>query len=207
MRSWRSRGLKSTVQFLGRFPDVMEYLGRADVIALTSISEAQPIALLEAAATGLPAVTTDVGSCREIIEGFDGDPVIGCGGIVVEACNPRATAEALAAILRNSERRGAMGRVMQQRIPRLYNKDRIRRLYEDLYTELAADRPGEATPAGADDAAPSTARLHNPYPPWFGRSVPLAMLEAPVISCQRLIEYALVDSPDGRAAWFSSPRL
>ena len=63
-------GLESTVQLLGRVPDVMEYLGQADVIALTSISEAQPIALLEAAATGLPAVTTDVGSCREIIEGF-----------------------------------------------------------------------------------------------------------------------------------------
>jgi polysaccharide biosynthesis protein PelF len=166
-------GLESTVQFLGRVPDVMEYLGRADVIALTSISEAQPIALLEAAATGLPAVTTDVGSCREIIEGFEGDPVAGRGGIVVEACNPRATAEALAAILCDDGMRASMGRVMQQRIPRLYHKERIRRLYEDLYTELAADRSGEAILAGADDTASSGARLHNPHPPWFGRKDPL----------------------------------
>ena len=115
----------------------MEYLGQADVIALTSISEAQPIALLEAAATGLPAVTTDVGSCREIIEGFEGDPVIGRGGIVVEACNPRATAQALAAILLDDEMRAEMGRVMRERIPNLYNKNRIRRLYEDLYAGLA----------------------------------------------------------------------
>ena len=50
----------------------------------------------EAAATGLPAVTTDVGSCREIIEGFADDPVQGRGGFVVPACNPKAMAEALA---------------------------------------------------------------------------------------------------------------
>ena len=54
-------GLELTVQMLGRVPDVMEYLGRADVLALTSISEAQPSPYSEAAATGLPAVTTDVG--------------------------------------------------------------------------------------------------------------------------------------------------
>jgi len=134
-------GLQDTVQFLGRVPDVKAYLGYADVIALSSISEAQPIALLEAAATGLPAVTTDVGSCREIIEGFDGDPVHGRGGYVVAACNPKAMAEALAAILRDPEAGRAMGRVMQQRIPQLYHKERIRRLYEGLYAELAAERP------------------------------------------------------------------
>ena len=137
-------GLGATIQFLGRVPDVMEYLAQADVIALTSISEAQPIALLEAAATGLPAVTTDVGSCREIIEGFDGDPVIGRGGFVVDACNPKAAAQALAAILLDDEMRADMGRVMQQRIANVYHKDRIRRLYEDLYAEVAQGLPAEA---------------------------------------------------------------
>jgi polysaccharide biosynthesis protein PelF len=148
-------GLESTVRFLGRVPDVMEYLGEADVIALTSISEAQPIALLEAAATGLPAVTTDVGSCREIIEGFEGDPVTGRGGIVVEACNPKATAHALATILLNDEMRSEMGRVMQRRISHLYDKDRIRRLYEDLYTGLAAYPRLESVRTSAGEAAAS----------------------------------------------------
>jgi hypothetical protein len=95
---------------------------------LTSISEAQPLALLEAAATGLPVVTTDVGSCREIIEGFEGDSVVGRGGFVVEPCNPKATAQALADILLDHAMRAEMGRVMLQRIPNLYHKDRIRRL-------------------------------------------------------------------------------
>jgi glycosyltransferase involved in cell wall biosynthesis len=130
-------GLRETVQFLGRVPDVKEHLARADVIALTSISEAQPIALLEAAASGLPAVTTDVGSCREIIEGFADDPVQGRGGYVVGACDPRATADALAAILRDPPGRAAMGAVMQRRIRDRYNKERIRLLYEAMYAEAA----------------------------------------------------------------------
>jgi glycosyltransferase involved in cell wall biosynthesis len=129
--------LDDTIQFLGRVPDVDYYLERADVIALTSISEAQPIALLEAAAVGLPAVTTDVGSCREIIEGFDGDPVIGRGGFVVSACNPHETAQALASILLDHPGRMAMGDVMKLRTANWYSKHRVRRLYEDMYATLS----------------------------------------------------------------------
>src|SRR5262249_31611013 len=86
--------------------------------------------------TGLPVVSTDVGSCREIIEGFDGDPVHGCGGIVVEPCNPKAMAEALATILLDKNMRSRMGDVMRRRVASYYHKDRIKCLYEDLYAEL-----------------------------------------------------------------------
>jgi glycosyltransferase involved in cell wall biosynthesis len=160
-------GIESSVRFLGRVPDVKEYLSQADVIALTSISEAQPIALLEAAATGLPAVTTDVGSCREIIEGFADDPVIGRGGIVVEACNAKATAEALAAILLDHEKRAEMGRVMQRRIPKLYHKDRIRRLYEDLYTELTREPRPEPDRADTGKVLPWTSGPGKNPPEWW----------------------------------------
>lgn len=129
-------GLEQTVRFLGRVPDVNEYLAQSDVVTLTSISEAQPLAMLEAAATGLPAVTTDVGSCREVLEGFDGDPVIGRGGIVVDACNPKSIAEALATILTNDRMRAEMGRIMQRRIVEVYHKERVRRMYEDLYSSV-----------------------------------------------------------------------
>ena len=131
-------GAESSIEFLGRVPDVLEYLRAADVLALSSISEAQPIALLEAAATGLPVVSTDVGSCREIIEGFDGDPVDGCGGIVVEPCNPKAMAEALATILLDDAMRLQMAEVMRRRVASYYHKDRVTRLYEGLYADLMA---------------------------------------------------------------------
>jgi glycosyltransferase involved in cell wall biosynthesis len=131
-------GAESSIEFLGRVPDVLKYLLAADVLALSSISEAQPIAILEAAATGLPIVSTDVGSCREIIEGFDGDPVDGCGGIVVEPCNPKAMAEALATILLDDPMRSQMAEVMRRRVASYYHKDRVTRLYEGLYADLMA---------------------------------------------------------------------
>ena len=116
----------------------MAYLRASDVLTLSSISEAQPIAMLEAAATGLAIVSTDVGSCREIIEGFEGDPVDGCGGIVVEPCNPKAMAEALATILLDDAMRSQMAEVMRRRVGSYYHKERVTRLYEGLYAELAA---------------------------------------------------------------------
>jgi glycosyltransferase involved in cell wall biosynthesis len=134
-------GAESSIEFLGRVPDVQGYLRVADVLALASVSEAQPITILEAAAMGLPIVSTDVGSCREIIEGFDDDPVAGRGGIVVEPCNPRAMAEALARILLDSAMRSQMADVMRSRMASYYHKDRVTRLYEELYAEFMAPIP------------------------------------------------------------------
>jgi glycosyltransferase involved in cell wall biosynthesis len=142
----RQLGVESSMRFLGRVPNVLEYFLAADVLALSSISESQPIAMLEAAATGLPIVSTDVGSCREIIEGFTEDPVKGCGGIVVEPCNPKAMADALAAVLLDDAGRLQMAEVMRRRVASYYDKDRVQSLYENLYDDL-----GSITLRGAQD--------------------------------------------------------
>ena len=137
-------GIEDNISFLGRVPDVFDYLRASDVLVLTSISEAQPIALLEAAAMGLPTVSTDVGSCRELIEGFDADPVAGHGGIVVEVCNPRATAEALARILLDVDLKTQMGDVMRRRAANRYHKDRVSSIYAELYSGLTDEADAEA---------------------------------------------------------------
>jgi len=131
-------GVDSSIKFVGPVRDVQQYLAVADVLALSSISEAQPMVILEAGAIGLPVVSTDVGCCRDIIEGFEGDPVHGCGGIVVEPCNPKAMAEALATILLDENMRSQMGDVMRRRVASYYHKDRIKSLYEGLYAEFMA---------------------------------------------------------------------
>ena len=110
-----------------------------DAIALTSISEAQPLVLLEAGASGVPSVATDVGSCRDIIEGRrDEDPPLGPGGFVTPLANPQATAKGLAALLTDPELRARHGEAIRRRTERYYNKNVVDQIYRKLYEEHLA---------------------------------------------------------------------
>ena len=69
----RSLGLADRVRFLGVRDDVADLLAVADMFALTSVSEAASITLLEAMASQVPVVVTDVGGNPEIVRhGIDG---------------------------------------------------------------------------------------------------------------------------------------
>ncbi len=57
------------VRFLGWRPDVEVIHAAADVALLTSDNEGMPVSLVEAALCGTPAVSTDVGSAREVVVG------------------------------------------------------------------------------------------------------------------------------------------
>lgn len=56
------------VIFTGKV-DVTEYLGKMDMTILTSISEGQPLTILESFAAKKPVIATDVGNCRGLIYG------------------------------------------------------------------------------------------------------------------------------------------
>ena len=85
----RRLGLDGSVSLLGmKSRDEVAALMRANrVFILSSVSEGFPRVLLEAAASGLPMVVTDVGSCREIAENGI--------GLVAPPGDPEALAEAL----------------------------------------------------------------------------------------------------------------
>jgi glycosyltransferase involved in cell wall biosynthesis len=136
-------GLRENVRFVGAAKDVRQYLRKADLNVLTSISEAQPLSLLEAGAAGLPSVATDVGACREILEGDPGTAAIEAGGIVVPTCDPQATAKAIAKILLDPALRRQMGEIMRKRVESLYNKPCSIRMYDQLYASLLES--GECT--------------------------------------------------------------
>jgi glycosyltransferase involved in cell wall biosynthesis len=128
-------GLEGTLEFTGRV-QIKTYLSRIDVIALTSISEAQPLVILEAGAAGIPTVATDVGACREIIFGRDDEvPSLGPGGAITPLSNPSATARAISLLLTDRARRDAAGAAIQRRIGLYYNKRTIDGLYRELYEE------------------------------------------------------------------------
>ena len=131
-------GLSETFAFMGRV-NVREYVGRVDAIALTSVSEAQPLVLLEAGAAGVPSVATDVGSCRDIIEGRrDEDPPLGPAGFITPLANPLATAKGLAALLTDADLRARCGDAIRRRTELYYNKKVVDQLYRDLYEEHLA---------------------------------------------------------------------
>jgi glycosyltransferase involved in cell wall biosynthesis len=69
----RSLGVAGRVKFVGIRSNVPDWLAAADAFALTSVSEAASLTLLEAMATGLPVVVTAVGGNPEIVrDGVDG---------------------------------------------------------------------------------------------------------------------------------------
>lgn len=126
-------GLGDQFEFTGRVK-LTEHLGKVDVVVLTSISEAQPLVLLEAGAAGIPSVATDVGSCRDLILGrADEDPPLGPGGAVVALADPEATAQALATLLTDETARRRCGEAIRRRTERYYNKTVVDGIYRDLY--------------------------------------------------------------------------
>jgi len=70
VRAWIDEGL---IEWLGHVDDMPGLLASVDMVVLPSYREGLPKTLIEAAACGLPLVTTDVPGCREVVrDGIDG---------------------------------------------------------------------------------------------------------------------------------------
>ena len=122
-------GLENVV-FTGRV-DTAEYMRGMDFTLLTSISEGQPLAVLEAMAAGRPAVTTDVGCCRELIEGVNDG--FGAAGICVPAMHQTALAEAVLTLCEDANRRKQYGENGRRRVSRMYRLPDMVERYEILF--------------------------------------------------------------------------
>jgi polysaccharide biosynthesis protein PelF len=128
-------GLEGKVRFLG-FQKIGDVLPRMGLLVLTSISEAFPLVLLEAFASGLPVVTTDVGACREIVEGnSDEDRALGCAGIVTPIADPEATATAVITMLTDEDRWHAAQKAGFQRVENYYTQSRMLDSYKNIYDQ------------------------------------------------------------------------
>lgn len=129
-------GLGQTVTFTGKL-NIFDILPRIDVLVLTSISEAQPLVILEAGAAHIPCVATDVGSCREIIEGApDEVPNLGSGGRVVPAMDSKAIGAAIVELLQAPDLRRECGNALRKRVECYYTSQLSADRYRDLYREL-----------------------------------------------------------------------
>ncbi|MCW5770948.1 MAG: GT4 family glycosyltransferase PelF [Rhodospirillaceae bacterium] len=132
----RRLGLENTVAFTGKV-NVLDYLGRIDVVVLTSISEGQPLVLLEAGAAGIPLVATDVGACREIIMGREDEaPSLGPGGVVTTLTSPKATAEGMLHLLGDQAFYAKASAAIAERVRRYYDKAGMLGSYRQVYEKL-----------------------------------------------------------------------
>lgn len=122
------------VLFTGRV-DIIQYMEKLDFTILTSISEGQPLSVLESLAARRPCVTTDVGCCRELLEGKAEDR-LGIAGYCVPPMYREGLAEGMERMCDSREKRLQMGEIGQRRVERFYQHGRMMEQYRELYKEV-----------------------------------------------------------------------
>jgi len=128
-----SLDLTERVKFLG-FQNVNDILQQLGLMVLTSISEALPLVILEAHAAGLPCLATDVGACRELLEGAsDADRALGVSGAVVPIADPEATAREAVRLLSNPDQWRKAQQAGLERVQTFYTLDSMFSAYRSIY--------------------------------------------------------------------------
>jgi glycosyltransferase involved in cell wall biosynthesis len=135
-----SLGLTDKVKFLG-FQKIDELMPKIGMVVLSSISEALPLVILEGYAAGVPCVSTDVGSCRQLIEGLDEeDRALGAAGAVVRIADPQGLGAAAVSLLRSPERWRAAQQAGIRRVERYYTDEMMFARYRDVYETALSSR-------------------------------------------------------------------
>lgn len=131
LERWRQEG---TVEFLGHRDDMPAVVRQASIAALpTAYQEGVPRFLLEAAATGLPVVASDVEGCRVVVRE-------GVNGFLVPPRDPAALAEALARLIEDRPLRERMGRAGREIAVATFDEHAILDQQERLYRALGVLR-------------------------------------------------------------------
>ena len=113
-------------EFLGHVEDMPGLLGEADIAVLPTYNEGVPLFLIEAAASGLPLIGTDIGGCRLIVRN-------GINGLIVPARDPEALADAIASLASNPALRAQMGAASREIAIREFDQSQVIDRYGDVY--------------------------------------------------------------------------
>ncbi len=132
-RQAASLGLAGRAHFTGHREDVEAVLAGLDLFVLPSHSEAFPNALLEAMASALPVVATEVGGVPDIVED-------GLTGVLVPPGRPDLMAAAIGGFVFQPDRARAMGLRARAQTMQRYSFERTIARFEALYLEVAAGK-------------------------------------------------------------------
>jgi glycosyltransferase involved in cell wall biosynthesis len=127
----RRLGIESAVQLLGERNDVPELLGTAEIFVLSTRSEGLPLSILEAMATGLPVIASDVGGVPELV--IDGET-----GLLVPPGDPDALAAAIRRLLEDPPLAHRLGEAGRVRVAEHFDLAAVRQAHLDLYNHLLA---------------------------------------------------------------------
>ncbi len=122
------------IVFTGRIR-TRDYIGKMDMLMLTSISEGQPLTILEGFAAKKPVIATNVGNCEGLIHG-EADS-LGPAGMVLPVMNVGRIADAIVELAQDPAKREQMGRVGYERVCRRYRIGDMRKTYEEIYQKMA----------------------------------------------------------------------
>lgn len=108
---------------------------------LTSISEGQPLTILEGYAAHKPAIATDVGNCKGLIFGEDDD--FGEAGILTHVMNAEEIAAAMVYLASSASIREEMGENGYRRVMAKYRIEQMKEAYNQIYSNFASMRDFE----------------------------------------------------------------
>jgi len=123
-----------TTRFHGFRDDLPEVLPAADCVALPSINEGMPLALIEAMAAGVPIVATAVGGVPDLVDN-------GVEGILATPGDPASLAFGLSRVLGDLELGRTMGLAGRQKALEKYAIERVVDRHLALYRELVEQGP------------------------------------------------------------------
>jgi glycosyltransferase involved in cell wall biosynthesis len=126
-------GLADSVRMLGYRADVQELLGALDVFCLVSYKEGLPLSLIEAMASGLPVIGTDIEGIRAVIEP-------GTSGLLVAPDDVAGLTSTLSRLADNTALRREMGDAGRHAAQTKYSLARCLEQTQDLFVSVAADR-------------------------------------------------------------------
>ena len=112
--------------------NVREYLPLMDIMVLTSISEGQPLAILEGMLMHKPWVATNVGNCQELLYGKSNDPAKRAG-IIAAVMDPKGIADAIVKLAGDERLRLDMGEAGYRRASKYYRLEDMYEGYKILY--------------------------------------------------------------------------
>jgi glycosyltransferase involved in cell wall biosynthesis len=134
----KTLGIEEKVRFLGLRHDVPKLLAVMDVFAMPSLSEGLSIALLEAMTAGKPVVVTRVGGNPELV-------VEGQTGYLVPAGDAQSLAEAILALLGDSNRAKMFGmrakHIVEERFTLAHMAEQYLKLYQAITQKQACAVP------------------------------------------------------------------